>query len=179
MRIKGIVDEDFVNYKKPSMFVIFPTCTFKCNKDAGKPVCQNQTLSLQQSITVATEEVCERYLQNPITEAIILGGLEPFDSLLNVMSFIDCLRNKFKCDDDVVIYTGYTEEELKRGNILEGGANKVFADLYDYLIHHNKNIIIKYGRYREDNVRHLDKVLGVELASANQYAVKYGVDDEI
>jgi hypothetical protein len=39
MVIKGIVDEDFVNYKKPSMFIIMPYCDFKCDKEAGCSIC--------------------------------------------------------------------------------------------------------------------------------------------
>ena len=37
--------------------------------------------------------------------------------------------------------------------------------LYDY-----KNIIIKYGRYIPNQTPHRDEVLGVNLASDNQYA---------
>ena len=33
-----------------------------------------------------------------------------------------------------------------------------------------KNIIIKYGRYIPDQEPHYDEVLGVNLASDNQYA---------
>ena len=33
MKIKGLMTEDFVNYKKVSMTIIFPYCTFKCGKD--------------------------------------------------------------------------------------------------------------------------------------------------
>lgn len=39
MKIKGIVFEDFLNYKKPSLFIIFPYCSFKCDKDCGLKVC--------------------------------------------------------------------------------------------------------------------------------------------
>ena len=40
MRIKFLVDEDFVNYKKPSMFIGFPNCTWKCEKECGQKMCQ-------------------------------------------------------------------------------------------------------------------------------------------
>ena len=33
MIIKQLIDEDFVNYKVPSMFIAFPRCTFKCEKE--------------------------------------------------------------------------------------------------------------------------------------------------
>jgi hypothetical protein len=32
------------------------------------------------------------------------------------------------------------------------------------------NIVIKFGRYRPGQQKHFDEVLGVELASDNQYA---------
>jgi len=35
MIIKGLIDEDFVNYKKPSMTIMMPYCTFKCDKEYG------------------------------------------------------------------------------------------------------------------------------------------------
>ncbi len=43
--IKGLVDEDFVQYKKPSMFIGTCFCGWKCCKDAGRPVtmCQKQS----------------------------------------------------------------------------------------------------------------------------------------
>ena len=30
MRIKGLTDEDFVNYKYPSMFIAVGNCDWKC-----------------------------------------------------------------------------------------------------------------------------------------------------
>ena len=45
MKIKGLVDEDFVQYQKPSMFIIAPYCSFKCDKEAGCEVCQNSDLA--------------------------------------------------------------------------------------------------------------------------------------
>ena len=35
MVVKGIVDEDFVNYKVPSMTIMFPYCDFKCEVDGS------------------------------------------------------------------------------------------------------------------------------------------------
>jgi hypothetical protein len=42
MRVKNIVYEDFVNYKKPSMFIGTISCGGKCCIEAGIPfsVCQ-------------------------------------------------------------------------------------------------------------------------------------------
>ena len=154
MRIKGLVDEDFTNYKKPSMFIIFPFCTFKCDKEAGCSICQNSSLANEPDIDISLIEIVSRYVKNPITKAIVFGGLEPFDHIWLIR-----LINEFRkyTEDEIVIYTGYTEEELKEDGILE--------DIKKY-----KNIIIKFGRFIPNQEKQYDEVLGVELASPNQYA---------
>ena len=38
IKIRGINFEDFINYKKPSIFIAFPFCSFKCEKDCGKQI---------------------------------------------------------------------------------------------------------------------------------------------
>jgi len=45
MKIVNLIDEDFCQYKKPSMFIGFPTCSFKCDKECGRPICQNSALA--------------------------------------------------------------------------------------------------------------------------------------
>lgn len=153
MLIKNLVDEDFINYKKPSMFIIFPYCTFKCDKEAGCTVCQNSALANEPNIDISIIEIVSRYVKNPITKAVVLGGLEPWDSQFNMEQLIKEFRKY--TNDDIVIYTGYTEEELK---------NKI-SKISCY-----KNITIKFGRFVPNQEKHYDEVLGVELASPNQYA---------
>lgn len=157
MKIKGLLDEDFLNYKKPSMFIEFPYCTFKCDKEAGCTICQNSDLANAPDIDVQIEDVLKRYIDNPITKAIVLGGLEPLDSVFDVITLIDTLRNKYNNEDDIVIYTGYNKPE-----VLE---MPVYADIKRY-----KNIIIKFGRFIPNKDSIVDEVLGVKLASNNQFA---------
>ena len=155
MKVKFLVEEDFVNYKKPSMFIGFPTCTWKCEKECGKKMCQNSSLAHSPDIEIEYEEVVQRYIDNPISKAIVFGGLEPFDSLPNMNHLVKEFRKH--TDDDIVIYTGYTEEELYQ---------------YPYQITYLqrfKNIIIKFGRFIPDQEKHFDEVLGIQLASPNQY----------
>jgi hypothetical protein len=156
--IKGIVDEDFVNYKVPSMEIIFPYCSFKCDKEAGKSVCQNSSLAQTKNMEVEVTNIVSRYLCNPITKAVVMCGLEPLDSFEDVKEFIQTLR-KNDCLDDVVIYTGYNEDEV----------SDRIRELEVY-----KNIIVKFGRFRYGDKSHFDNVLGVNLASDNQYAKKIG-----
>ena len=35
MILKGLIEEDFCNYKKPTMTLMFPYCSFKCDNEAG------------------------------------------------------------------------------------------------------------------------------------------------
>lgn len=170
MRLKGIVEVDHVNYKKLSMFLSFPDCTFKCEKDCGAEVCQNSLLARSQDFDVKKEYIIEEYLRNPLTEAIVIGGLEPFDTDLDLVTFIDCVRRQYDCKDDIVIYTGYTEEELERGwRDSDGKAFETRATLYQQLKKF-RNVIVKFGRFVPGDTTHYDDILGVELASRNQYA---------
>ena len=160
MIIKSFKDEDFVNYKKPSMFIIMPTCSFKCDKENGCLMCQNSHLVHEPTHDVGVRTLIERYLNNNITQAIVFGGLEPFDTPEELKYFINILRWNYHCLNDVVIYTGYTEEELQN--------NPHFQHIITL-----KNIVIKYGRFRPNQTPHYDEVLGVNLASDNQYAKRY------
>ena len=115
MKIKNLIDEDFVNYKEPSMFIATSSCTFKCDKEAGCQVCQNSQLAAAPSVEISAAELWERYLNNPITSAVVIAGLEPFDTPDDLIAFLeegrrqDVLKKKFTT---IVIYTGYTEEEV-------------------------------------------------------------------
>lgn len=153
MIIKTIVDEDFSNYKKPSMLIGFPRCTWKCEKECGMRVCQNGVLATAKDLEIPVDEIVARYLKNNLTKAVVCGGLEPFDSWSDLLLFIEKFREKSQ--DDIVIYTGYNREEITdKINIL-----KRFP-----------NIIIKTGRYVPNQERHYDEILGVCLASDNQKA---------
>lgn len=153
MIIKGVQDEDFVNYKKPSMFISFPSCTWKCDRECGKKVCQNGTLATTPNIEIGVKTIVDRYINNPITKAIVCGGLEPFDTWNDLQKFIIELRQKSQ--DDIVIYTGYKKEEISYA--------VDWLNLFP-------NIIVKFGRFVPGQQKHYDEVLGIYLASDNQYA---------
>lgn len=152
--IKGIIDEDFINYKKPSMVIEFPYCSFKCDKECDMQVCQNSALATSCNITVDLGNIVQRYINNDITQAIIFQGLEPFDSIQDMLYLIRVFRQYTQ--DDIVIYTGYYKQEIE--------------DMVLFLSQTYDNIIIKFGRYIPNKNKRYDYVLGVELASDNQYA---------
>ena len=135
------------------MYLIFPNCSFKCDKENGKKLCQNGKLTNEPNIEIAVDDISCRYILNNITHAIVCGGLEPFDSWEDLQAFIKEMR--FYTVDPIIIYSGYTEQELE---------DKIEV-LKEY-----ENIIIKFGRYVPDKEPHMDRLLGVKLASPNQYA---------
>lgn len=153
MIIKGLNECDFVNYKKPSMYIIFSKCDFKCDCEAGCAVCQNSALVTATELIVPAECLAKRYIENPLTSAIVFGGLEPFFDYDELFETIRAFRQV--TSDEIVIYTGYTEEEL--------------ATHLPYLTAYG-NIIVKFGRFIPNQEPHHDEVLGVNLASPNQYA---------
>lgn len=156
MKIKGLIAEDFVNYRKISMTIMFPHCTFKC----GAEYCQNSPLAKSKTYDIDIDETIDKYLSNPITESVVMQGLEPFDSWSELILFIDKFRAKSQ--DDIVIYTGYNKEEITDEiNIL-----KRFP-----------NIIVKFGRFIPGCEKHYDEVLGVSLASHNQYAEVININE--
>ena len=99
--IKGLIDEDFLQYKYPSMVILFPNCTFKCDKENGKQVCQNGTLALSPSIEININTIVDRYINNDITKSICFSGLEPFDSWNDLIELIKAFRNI--SNDDIEI----------------------------------------------------------------------------
>ena len=155
MKVKGIIDYDCTNYKLPCLTIEFPYCDFKCDKLNGCQVCQNSSLAAEPSIEVSGEYVWNLYQQNPLTKAFCFQGLEPFDSYLDLLDLIMFIRIHKQCDDPIIIYTGYNEDE---DWIVENS------------LRHYNNIIIKYGRYLMGHEPHYDDILGVKLASNNQYA---------
>lgn len=114
IELKGIIWEDFVNYKKPCMTLMFPKCSFKCDKENGVQLCQNWELAAAPSQTVQVESLIKRYMKNPITEAIVLQGLEPLDSPIDCYIVAAALR-RWEINDDLVIYTGYYPNEKDIG----------------------------------------------------------------
>jgi len=159
MRVKFIKDEDFVNFKKPAMFIGTISCTFKCCKDANISctICQNFPWSKNPIITIDDDAICRRYLINPLTSSIVFGGLEPLDQFEDIIDLIHKFRNDYSCSDPIIIYTGYNKDEVL----------DMITRLKNY-----ENIYVKFGRYIPNHKEHYDEVLGVRLVSDNQYGEK-------
>ena len=157
MRVKDIVYEDFSNYKKPAMLIGTCFCNWKCCTEMGvsPSICQNEPFVKYPIVDIPDQEIIRRYMENPLTHSIVFGGLEPMEQFDEVLQFIRSFRKA--SDDDVVIYTGFYPGEIQDHlNELKGYSN----------------IIVKFGRFKLDSKKHLDEVLGVELANEEQFAEK-------
>lgn len=154
MKITGLIEEDFVNYKVPSLFIGTSKCSFKCDKECGENICQNSYLANATVFEIDDAKLIKRYLNNDITEAVVIGGLEGFDTFDDMYAFI--WRFRQICFDPIVIYTGYYPSEIK--------------DKLKKLFKFN-NIIVKFGRFIPNDKPRYDEVLGITLASSNQFAL--------
>lgn len=159
MLLKTIRDEDYSSYKHVSMLIAFPTCSFKCCTDAGRStaMCQNAPIARMPTLDVPCEDIYRRYARNVITHSVVCGGLEPMERIGDLVELLSVFRRDHRCFDTFVIYTGYNREEIS-GEIM--------------LLRSFTNIIVKFGRYVPCQPSHFDALLGVTLASPNQYACK-------
>lgn len=162
MLVNNIIDEDIINYKEVSMFIGMPFCSGKCWKELGLDcsICQNDKLRNSDLIDVDILALVKRFQDNPLSKAVVFGGLEPLDSAADVYYFIFTMR-QLGLNNKVVIYTGYKEEE---------------KDVQDFINilkeHYFTDVIIKVGRYIPNSNSRYDDILGVTLASDNQYAIE-------
>lgn len=156
MLVTNVKDDDIVNYKKVSMFIGMPYCTGKCWKELGLDcsICQNNKLQTAKLVDISIDDLIKRFDSSILSNSIVFGGLEPLDSYNDLIAFIKEFRKEH--DDDIVIYTGYKEEEIE---------DKI-KELSKY-----KDIIIKVGRYIPNRKERYDPILSVILASDNQYAI--------
>lgn len=153
--IKGIQSENFQDYKKCSFYIAFAKCSFKCEIECGQKCCLNKELAVQPDLSIDSNLLVQTYMNNNLTQAIVIGGLEPFDTPVQLLELIKCFRKVTQ--DDIVIYSGYYEYEI-----------------YTYLneLKRYPNIIVKLGRFIPNRNTVTDSILGVTLASDNQYAIK-------
>ena len=74
---------------------------------------------------------------------------------MDLIELVQFIRIDKKCKDPIIIYTGYDKDE----DIVTQRS-----------LSHYSNIIVKWGRFIMGQQPHYDEVLGVNLASDNQYA---------
>ncbi len=160
MRVRKLLTERFQDYKVPSMYLAACFCDWKCCPD--KPyICQNNPIANLPVTDIPDDEILDTYLSDPITEAIVIAGLEP---LLQIREVCNLIRRAVErgVKTTFVIYTGYTVCEVWRIGFFDELKTTGYGNGVD--------VVVKYGRYVPNQKPHFDETLGVELASDNQYA---------
>lgn len=169
MVLIDVKTDNVTDYKKTSLLLVFPYCSGKCG-----PECQNISLirgEVKTSyITATADDISDLYYNLKTHEAVVMAGLEPFDSFDDVLSIVESLC-KLDKPCDIVIYTGYNKEEYEER--FQKDLLKVFksatADRSCY-----KKLIVKIGRYDSNNKQKWhSNILGVDLATKNQYVISY------
>lgn len=155
MYLKQIIDESFGDYKECSMLLVTPSCKWKCEG------CQNKHLDLLPTKNFPNGLIWKRFLKNPLSSAIVIGGLEPFDDVIDICQFIVVGSSVFSMKAPLIIYTGYTPDELDWEK-LQGAFSFYQGPIY-----------VKYGRYISGREKVYSDDLGVWLASNNQFVVQY------
>lgn len=156
MRVKGIIEEDFANYKIPSMFINTCFCDFKCctELDMDIGVCQNAPLAQSPIKEISDDVIYKHFESNPITKAVVVGGMEPMMQIDEIISLISLFRQNGDWST-FVVYTGYYPQEIE---------NELA------LLRPLGNIVVKFGRFIPNKPSRHDDVLGINLSSDNQFA---------
>lgn len=139
------------------MFIGTCFCDFKCctESNISPTVCQNNSLNNEPIYEIDDAVIIKNYIQNPISKAVVFGGLEPIKQFAELLSFCRSLR--MYTQNPIIIYTGYYPDEIEN----ELRQLKKLS-----------NIIIKFGRFLPNQSAHFDPVLGIDLISPNQWAEK-------
>ena len=104
IRLAGIVDESIVDGKGIRMTVFTQGCPHHC------PGCHNpQTHDFTGGTEEDTDEIFERFCEDPLLRGITFSGGEPFCQPVPLKALADRVHSVKK---DVTIYTGWTYEQL-------------------------------------------------------------------
>lgn len=109
IRIAGTIGESIVDGPGIRYVVFTQGCPHHC------PGCHNpQTHSFDGGTITDTEELISQFKNNPLLKGITISGGEPF---CQPLAAAELARAAHECGKDVMVYTGYTFEQLLSGNV--------------------------------------------------------------
>lgn len=106
LRIAGVIRESIVDGNGLRFVVFTQGCKHNC-KGCHNP----QTHDLNGGYLIEQEKILAEFFKNPLLKGITLSGGEPFLQAKELIPIAKAVKESGK---DVVIYTGYTLEELKK-----------------------------------------------------------------
>ena len=122
-RVAGIVEESIVDGPGIRMAVFFQGCLHKC-KGCHNP----HTWSFENGYDIMTEDIIEKYDNNPVLSGITLTGGEP---ILQAHAAYWLAKEVKKRNGNVWLYTGYLYHDLI--NIQEPTIQNLLRNI-DYLV---------------------------------------------
>lgn len=154
----GVLDyaEVFQDYKDSAILFSAIDCDWKCCREYGQSICQNQKMHGQREVILPFSRVLET-ICNSYTDAVIFGGLEPMLQADELVQCIEYLRQQ-GMSRPIIIYTGYYPHEINTDTLIRLA---------------NCHVIMKFGRYDPSYEPKFDDILGITLASGNQFSVQY------
>ena len=109
IRIAGTIGESIVDGPGIRYVVFTQGCPHHC------PGCHNpQTHSFDGGTIMDTEELISQFKNNPLLKGITISGGEPF---CQPLAAAELARAAHECGKDVMVYTGYTFEQLLSGSV--------------------------------------------------------------
>lgn len=109
IRIAGTIGESIVDGPGIRYVVFTQGCPHHC------PGCHNpQTHSFDGGTITDTEELISQFKNNPLLKGITISGGEPF---CQPLAAAELARAAHECGKDVMVYTGYTFEQLLSGSV--------------------------------------------------------------
>ncbi|MGI6538335.1 MAG: anaerobic ribonucleoside-triphosphate reductase activating protein [Caldicoprobacterales bacterium] len=104
IRIAGVVEESIVDGPGIRYVVFAQGCPHRC------PGCHNpKTHSFDGGILIDIGDILKAIKNNPLLDGITLSGGEPFEQAAAFARLAEKVR---ELELDVIVYTGYTYEEL-------------------------------------------------------------------
>lgn len=132
IRISGLVNDSIVDGPGLRYTVFTQGCLFNC-KGCHNP----QTHDLNGGRLIKINEIINEIKKNPLLSGVTISGGEPFLQVPEILALVQEIK---KLNLDVIIYTGYTFEELNAMN--DDKINEIIS-LADYLIDGRFNLSLR------------------------------------
>lgn len=129
LKVSGIIKESVVDGPGIRYAIFTQGCFHKCEG------CHNsQTHDPQGGYFVDTEDLFQEIIQNPIISGVTFTGGEPFLHADKLADLAIKLNNAGMNDMNIIVYTGYTYEEIQ--SLIKEGSLSYFRLInnIDYLI---------------------------------------------
>lgn len=124
MKISGIVEESVVDGPGIRFTIFFQGCTHNCYK------CHNpDTHDINKGKEMSIDEIIAKIKKYPYLDGVTLSGGDPLMQIDDCLSL--CKRIKEELNLNIIVYTGYTYEEILK---LKNDNYRELLNYIDYLV---------------------------------------------